>query len=146
MARTRPGRGTVAQEVEYLHAADLVDGGNASQPPGLDQAVAVRVEPPAHLVFAGIQQIGGTVAGEVDQNQPARVELAIRSEHRCAGHQHRRTEPPVAQLRPVLEPAVADPYLIGEPVAGHVGEEEIQRGVFGQRWVRGSSGQPIRNR
>ena len=52
------------------------------------------------------------------------VELVRPVEPRRVVHRHLRAEPPVAEVRPVADLAVADANQIGQAVARHVGEKQ----------------------
>ena len=57
------------------------------------------------------------------------IEHVRRIEHRRIVHRDLGAEPPVAEVRPVADFAVADPHDIGQAVARHVGEEDRVGGI-----------------
>ena len=128
-------RRAVPEQVDDLH---LLGAGLRAHPleqRGVRPAVARLVEPQAHAVAAHVQQVGGPAAVEVREPDPARVERVGPIEARRALHVDARPEAAVAQRRPVAHRAVADPHHVGEPVAAHVGEEELAS-VAGEQKTR----------
>jgi hypothetical protein len=124
----------VPEEVADRHRRYVVD--DRRDAPTLDEGVPGRVAPPAHLVLAEVDDVRRARAIDVNESGPGGVEVAVGGERRRAGHQHGRAEPSVAKLRPVLHPSVPDQHLSTEAVAGHVGEEEVEHRVLGERRLR----------
>src|SRR5262245_24740771 len=59
----------------------------------------------------------------------ARIKKVTAFEDRGIAHRYFRTEPAVAQVRPVTDLAIANADDIRETIAGHVGEEDRLGGV-----------------
>ena len=116
---------TVAAQIRHRDVTPVDPRQAGHAPRGAEAAPAqVRVVP--HAAVVEVQQIGTAAAAHVDQPHPPAVVAAHVREPRRRVHHYALAEPPVAERRPVLDRAAADAHQIGQPVARHVGEHQVQ--------------------
>ena len=108
--------------------------------------IAGLVEPEVDYRGLEIDQVGRAGTVEIDQEQARRVEV-VADARRC-GHGDPAAEAAVAEVRPVVDPAVVDQHDVAQPVARHVGQAyprvaEVDQGKPSRSWpwgiIRGSS-------
>ncbi|RAO11355.1 hypothetical protein GUI43_03272 [Micromonospora noduli] len=124
--RRRPHQATGAgtQQVGHRHRRVGGDMRQVGQLGGGRPAVAGLVVPEPDLASAQVAQVHRAGAVHVGEEHPGRVELVQPGEPRRVVHLDLRAESSVADVGPVADGSVADPDQVGEPVAGHVGEED----------------------
>src|SRR5262249_25869533 len=123
-------RSAIAQKIKHSRRRNVVDVGKVGDDSGVDPSIAFRVDPIADFARTEIENIGAAGSIQIGQQDAAGVELAVGGDRRGTLHQNRIAELAVAELRPIFDATVADLNLVDEAIAGHVGEEEIEREIL----------------